>query len=227
MHPFGPSRAIETLVLREHEIAFSRGSAPNHWSRAITTGRNGPVSSHSMSLLVAQDTGPSLHSGPALEPVTMNRPQPTPSGQSVGVDQGLELAVDRTFGTGLGDGYRDLPGLQWGGANHRVYRGSGNDSEDPRPPEDERRKTKDETCDLSGYPKAGHWLAAGLERRGQGACGGRLWRRALGQWSGVSAGSEPLIPISHASSVLCGHTGNRPFSMPGSPLLIYTRPHVE
>ena len=178
-----------------------------------------------MSLLVAQDTGPSLHSGPALEPVTMNRPQPTPSGQSVGVDQGLELAVDRTFGTGLGDGYRDLPGLQWGGANHRVYRGSGNDSEDPRPPEDERRKTKPATCPVTRKPGTGWppvWNGADMVR-----VGGRLWRRALGQWSGVSAGSEPLIPISHASSVLCGHTGNRPFSMPGSPLLIYTRPHVE
>jgi hypothetical protein len=52
------------------------------------------------------------------------------------------------------------------------------------------------------------------------ALAGRLWRRGMTEFSGASAGSGPLIPISHAYKVLCGHTGNRLISMPGSPLLI-------
>jgi len=52
----------------------------------------------------------------------------------VGTNEWLESGVDLTFGTSSWHRYRDLPSLRWRGANHRVYRWSGCDSEDPRPP---------------------------------------------------------------------------------------------
>ncbi len=36
--------------------------------------------------------------------------------------------------TGVQHRHRDLPGLRWGGADHRLHRGPGSDREDPHPP---------------------------------------------------------------------------------------------
>jgi hypothetical protein len=66
----------------------------------------------------------------------------TPSGQSVGTNEWLESGVDLTFGTSSWHRYRDLPSLRRGGANHRVYRASGCDAEDPRPPEENARNLR-------------------------------------------------------------------------------------
>jgi len=59
---------------------------------------------------------------------------PTLSGQPVCLDEGLEPDVKPTFGTVPWGRYRDLPGLRRGGANHRLHRGSGSHTEDPRSP---------------------------------------------------------------------------------------------
>jgi len=60
----------------------------------------------------------------------------------VGTNEWLESGVDLTFGTGSWHRYRDLPSLRWRDANHRVYRWSGCDSEDPRPPEENTRNLR-------------------------------------------------------------------------------------
>ena len=67
------------------------------------------------------------------------------------MNEWLESAVNVTFETGLRRRYRDLPGLGRGGANHRLYRGSGGHLDDPRSLEDNRLNLRLP----SHYPKAG------------------------------------------------------------------------
>jgi hypothetical protein len=55
--------------------------------------------------------------------------------------------------------YRDLPGLRRSGANHRLYRGSGRDSDDPRSPGDKRRNLR--TLPVTRKPGAA-WSAVRL-----------------------------------------------------------------
>jgi hypothetical protein len=161
--------------------------------------------------------------GPTTATTSRGGLQSTLSRQSVGSDEGLEPDLKPTFGTSLWYRHRDPPGLWRGGAKHRLYQGSGRDSEIF-----DHLKTKDETCGPFSYPKAALLLdrirltppssfnlgCCDLEAHGRVAAGrppGMLrtwrWQGRLGRWADDRMEREPghigrLVRISTGEQAL-------------------------
>ena len=104
-----------------------------------------------------------------------------PSGQPAAVPN-----RSRRFGR---DRHRDLPGLRWGGANHRVHRGSRCHREDPQTPGCERAGARSHpAASLPGATAAGAVRRDGVitpgSLRSGCAVSGTPWRRLAGKQAG-------------------------------------------
>jgi len=135
---------------------------------------------------------------------------PTLSGQSAGTNERLKSVVNLPLEMGLRYRHSDLCGLRRCDAGHRLYRGSGRHSDDPRSPEDKRGNLR--TFPVARKPGAA-WSAVrlttlswfnprcrSLEADGRVAAGRptgrvRTWRlrRRLRRWAMTEWSGNPAV----------------------------------